>query len=767
MKWLEHKLPRIVRIAAVVFFVAIGAGLVISYKSQYGFLRRGKGGLVGRGVIKRLISVSENIRHLRTEGDKVLFLLTAARDEVYDDGHHELKDVSLRVYGPNGETRATIQAGQCDYYQGSGLVIFARDVTATVADGTALRTEELRYDQNTGIISTESAVTFERANVSGQSGGAEVQTARGQEHVILKNDVNITVHPKEGASDSLLREPVKARCDMASYRKADSVVHLVGSVLITHAGEEFRADQVDAFFDERNRLWKIEASGHASLQSRAESRVSEVRSQRMGFFFSQQQRLERAVATGDALAIIAEALERRELRTARIEVSFLPFGQKGTEIYPSQVRGDGGRVELKFSAPPTPTAAGRPVRSSILSSVIPSEKRLEANAVELFYREGGRNLERIRASGDVLLDVIPVMPLEHAERKTIRADTMTAEFYECDNLVKTFTADGHVRVEFAPMVPTRERERRTTTSQHLLAEIDRETQDVAEIVQQGDFRFTEGERNASSEEAVYSASQSTISLRGGEPAIWDPRGRTRATEMELNTQTEETIARGNVLTTYYNPGSTGGAAPFADAQAPVFIAAQRLEVKHRKGIAAYIGNARAWQANNYVTADRIELHQTERMMSASGSVRSFIYTVRGAEAREALPVFVSAGHMKYLDLDRTVIYEGNVVMKRGSQRLSAALITVVLKRDVAEIERAVAEKNVSIAEPMRRAFGDQAIYTAINEQVALSGRPARVEDDRRRITQSGPRLTFLMGSDKVFIQGEEGSRRVRTVRRIQ
>jgi LPS export ABC transporter protein LptC/lipopolysaccharide transport protein LptA len=768
MNRFERHLPRAARGLALLVFIAVGAALVVSYRSQFGFLRRAKSGWAGGQLSQRLVSVSENIVHRQNQGNQLKYLLKAARDEVYDDGHHELKDVSLTIYGSKGEETALVQAARCVYQQQAGLIIFASDVIATGTDGTVLKTDQLQYDQNTGIITTDTLVTFERANVSGRSVGAEVHTLADREQVILKSEVNVIVQPKGQADESLGQEPLTARCGQATYDKANSVMHLVGNVVMTQAGEQFGADRVELLFDQKNRLKEIEAYGNARLESHADSKTSELRARTMGFFFGRQQRLERAVAAGDAFAVIAEALGRRELRTSRIEVSFTPFDQKGREIFPSEVKGDGGRVELNFSAPMPGVAEGAKARPSLLSASIPSEKRLEAGAVELFYRQGSRDLERVVAKSDVILIITPVQSLERAERKTIRADSLAVEFFERDNLVNTFTADGQVRIEIEPMTPSSGRQSRTTTSQHLVAEVNRETQDIARLTQSGQFRYTSGDQNASGDRAVYDASASTITIRGGEPVVWDSRGRTRAAEIELNAQTEESIARGSVMTTYYNRETTGGAAPFADSRAPVFVSADRLEAKRRVGIASYLGSAKAWQEDSYITADRVELRREERTLISSGNVRSMIYKAKrqDSDAAQAAPVVVTSARMKYLDEQRTVVYEGAVVMKRGTQQLAAETIQVVLNQRAAEIERATAEKGVVVTEPLRRAYGDRAVYTAADDRVVLSGRSARVEDDRSRVTQRGPRLTFTIGGDKVFAEDEAGTQRVRTVRKI-
>lgn len=759
----RHLSPRLVRLVAVLLFGAIASVLVISYRNQYGFLRRGRSPFAETTSGRRLMSVSDNLRHVQTERNKTVFVVTAARAEVYDDGHRELKDVVLTLYRPSGGPRARITAARATYNENTGSVIFASNVEATTDDGLTLRSDRLYYDQPRGVIRTDVPVTFSRDGFQGESHGLVIETERGREEIVLSEGVSLTFQPRRSAGKRL-GSPLTARCDLARYRRATSTLELIGSVVMTQQGHRFQADRLEAVFDAENRLQQVNAFGNARLESQDGPRSSELTSRTMGFFFSENQRLVRAIATGDAWARIAEALGDRELRTSRIEVNFAALGRQ--EVYPSEVRGDGGRVELFFSAPPAFSSGEKGIRRMLAAT--PSSKRLQANAVRLVYRPERRIFDRIVAEGDVVLTVEPVSD-RSGEHKTVRADRMEVHFSDRDNLMREFTAEGHVRVEVRPHDPQAgPSQSRITTSDHLRAEFDLTTQDIARVVQSGHFRFREGDRQASCERAIYDQAEDAIRLRGN-PEVWDDRGRTRATEIDLNIRAETVVARGKVLTSYANRQATGGAAPFGNARAPIFLAADRLEVDRRAGTAVYNGGARAWQDDSYVAADIIELRQAERMMMARGSVRSLFYRARRADApsKEAIPVFVSADRMTYRDALRVVEYTGGVLFKRGSQRLSAELVTVSLKLDVAEIERATAERNVSLTEPSRRASGDRAVYTAATDEIVLTGAPARVDDDRQNVSQKGARLTFLLADGKVFVEIDGGSRRVKTTKKIQ
>jgi lipopolysaccharide export system protein LptA len=761
--WFIHKLPRLVRALAVVLFVAIGAALVISYKSQQRTVRRTGETFPEIRFSQRMVSVTQGIRHLQTQGDRRLFLLTASRDELYDDGHHELKEVALEVYDADNQPQGWVHANTATYDPASGLVIFREGVVATTWDGLMLKTERLVYEQHTAVIRTEQTVTFERKNIKGAAVGAEVHTQRDQEQVILRSSVEVQIEQSRTASNSPRSQPIQIRCDAASYRKSDPILHLLGNVSFSQAEQRLTAQRMDAFFDDQNRLQRVEAHGQTVLQSNSERRSSEVRADEMQFSFDGDQRLRLALALGNAAAQVREPHQLRDVRAPRIEAHFASSNQSAA-VYVSRLASS-GRVDVRFKPLEIENAAQ--VDNWRYSS---EEKTLTANSVELFYREGGRALDRAIAAGEAVLVLVPRQVRREAERKTIHAERMDIEFYDDGNLAKTLTAHGRVRVEFTPLVPAAGRPSRTTTSQELTAQIDRLTQEFSQLIQSGDFQFTESDRRAASQRATYDAASHVIGLRGGEPVIWDSRGRTRAKEIDINMETDESFGRGQVTTTYYNRQSTGGAVPFEKAGAPIFLAADRIEVKHRPGLAVYSGRARAWQEDNYVAADRIELHQAEKMMVAIGQVQTAFYQPPEPAAdrsRPTAPVFVSAQRMTYLDPERLVRYENEARLRWNGQQLSADVVTVFLKSEANEIDRAVADGRVFIAEPGRRAYGDQAVYTAADDRVVLTGQPARVEDERHQVTQRGSRLTFLRGSDKVFVGEQASSQRVKSVRKIQ
>ncbi|MCS6804399.1 MAG: LptA/OstA family protein [Acidobacteriota bacterium] len=756
-----HRWPQLVRVVAAVIFLSTVVAIFISYRNRS--TTNPRAGDAFPKLSKRLVSVAENVEHRRERGAETTLFLKAARDEVYDDGHHELTDVVAELYDETGKPRGSLRAGFCIYDPTQTLVIFQNRVSVTAWDMLSLETERLTYEQKTGLILSDQPVQFRYPHWRGQVVGIEVRTQPGQEQIIFKQHVRVEIDSSTGSTNQIIR----LQSDSAYATKADASVHLLGNVSLTQSTQSLRADRMVAVFNHERQLQHVEAQGRCVMTFQSESRISEVRASSMKFLFDAQQRLHQATATGGAVATVTDAREVRQVRAFHIEATFVP--SSGGAVHVARVVGDRGRVDVQVT--PVKGAPSEPRQERARLSLSSSEqKRLVADRIELLYQPGGRELDRATASGQVELVLEPLAASRAAERKTIRAGRMEIAFYQDGNLAETLNAQD-VQVEFEPLKPTSARAKRTTKSKQLVGQIDRATQDLTSLTQSGDFHFVEGDRQAKADTATYDAATHIISLRGGEPVIWDSRARTRAEHIQIDVQAGTSVAQGRVTTTYYNQEATERATPFQQQQSPVFIAADRVEVNHENHFAVYTGKARAWQEEAYVTAQRLELYGRERMMVAVGQVKSGFYRApaghQTGQARSFVPVFVSAGRMTYQDSNRLVRYESQVQLQHADRRMMADQLSVFLKPELNEIERVVADGHVVVTEPQRQAFGDQAVYTAADERVVIIGRPARIEDDRYEAAQRGSRLTYLMGDDKVVLGDHEGSQRVKSMRKIQ
>jgi lipopolysaccharide export system protein LptA len=762
----------------------------------------------------RVVAVFSNTRYSHEVEGRVRFALTAGTDKTYEDGTHELEQVRLESYGTVGDRRDVVTADRAKVSDPSDLTKldaeFLSNVLVELTDGLKLKTSYLHYDYTKNIVDTNELVEFEGDGLEGRSTGLNIEAA--VERVHLLKDVDVTIKPAKGdrakageagggsgeiravkkrdetpeqkaarkarkrarklarqkgsrvasgkrsakASVSSLaaNKPTRIRSNSALLDNKAHQITLTGGVIVTQGQNEMRANNMVGHVSAGNRIDSIEARGDSNLRQ-ADS--AEIKSENMDFFFQEDHQLSRAVASGGAYTRSLGSGSLREAQAATIEAMFTGSEQGNTL---SAIKAtDNALIRVH---PPAPAADKKNADNKN-----PTTRELSARQVDLQFYPDGQNIRSAQATDNAVMMVTPVRAEKGAAKKTIRAPQMNAVFYEVDNRMKNFSATGGVHVESVATVAD-DHEPRVTTSRELSADFIEETQDLGRITQEGDFKYVEGDRNATAERAVYDGQAEILNLRGKRPMVWDSKARTQANEIDYDRKRDETHAGGDVRTTYYSRETTNDSTPFKNTKSPIFMTADRADARNGEGVAVYTGNARGWQDDNFVKADRIELYQKEKRMVAVDNVESALYTVRKDKTEgksDPVPGFATARRMTYSDTDRLVHYDGQVRARQGEDRIDAASIDVYLKKEANEVDRLLAEGSVVMEQPGRRGAGDKLVYTAEDERAVLTGKNARVED-REKGTTMGAQLTFYNRDDKIFVDNQQGTGRVRSTHRL-
>jgi len=144
---------------------------------------------------------------------------------------------------------------------------------------------------------------------------------------------------------------------------------------------------------------------------------------------------------------------------------------------------------------------------------------------------------------------------------------------------------------------------------------------------------------------------------------------------------------------------------------------------------------------------------------------------------DSSPVAITARKLTYTDSERIVHYEGGVEAKGVDFTASAdAADAFLLPRSktspassaagTGQLDHLVAQGNVLIQQPARRADGQKLVYTAADEKFVLTGGPPSIFDaERGKIT--GVSLTFFRRDDRVLVEGEASPSVVTTTRVAQ
>jgi lipopolysaccharide export system protein LptA len=710
----------------------------------------------------KVVSIIEGYKFVKSDpktGRETLRIL-AAKDVAYEDGHHELEKVDLTFFDIEKGKSLRIVSDRGVYLRDQSQGTFSGNVRMKSSDGLEVLTETIIYEQQSAIAHTEVPVRFRHGEVSGTSVGASL---RAKDHVLtLPQSPHVVIADLD--SNKKDAQPVEINGDRGEYVEKDGTVKFEGNVNVMQGERQGRADLATGFVNpQTKRLERIEARGNSRLESREKGKASEALSRDMDFYFDEERRLKNSAAYGDARVRSLEPDSPREITAERIDISYKP-NEKGSVM---QLINAQGRAVMKLEA--------------VLSSAREgdwSERTVEADAMQASLRDDGKNLARADAAGNAVLTVLPKRITPSSEKKTLRAPKFVADFFESGNAIKTFVAEPNPVAEFDPMQPETKdkgakRQKKTLSGKKMTANFSQQTQDVSDLTVDGDAKLTEGERVGVASRAVYTASNQTVAMRG-KPQLWDPSLRASADEIDTNVGTSESELRGRARTTYFNRESTDGAAPFKNRKQPVTVASDRALVKHNEGAARYIGDARAWQGEDFVRAEYIELDKGERTMTAWNNARSTFYDFeREVEKgrKEVVPVFASSDRIIYTDANRTAHYEGSVKIRQGTDQIDSATADAVMDEENKLISL-TASKDVVMTQPARRATGDQVVYTAATDTAILTGNLAVVEDHERDAVTTSPKLTLHLRDARIEANddnnvGSGARRRVRTTHRIQ
>lgn len=559
----------------------------------------------------------------------------------------------------------------------------------------------------------------------------------------LLGDVSITT-----TRDSL---PLRAIGSKASYFEKSGVLELSEAAKVSQGGDSVRGDTIRAELTRNNRIRYAIAEGNGFLLQVTKERKTTISADKLRAWFAENELLAKSESRGNTIVNVTpvDQSDYSKLRISAkrgLDVAFNPNGSMKTMKTV-------GRTTLSMDAGSGPTAA--------------SEKTLTADLVTTVFRENGNELATATATGNPELVVVPRRDSAGVYRTNIRAPRFDCTFFpgnnakSCESTKRSVVTRDAVRGK---------RPSQKLEADKLVTEFEPASRSINTFLASGDSRFSEEDRRAIAETIEFSQPDELVKLRGGNPTLWDSKGRAKAEKIDWNTRDDVSTLKGAVSTTYFNQKQTGGAAPFTDGNAPVYLTADSARFTHKERTALYIGDARAWQDDNYLRGDRILLEEASGRLYAEGNVRSVLYdayrTIQGKRTR--YPVFVSASNLLYRKEERQLRYEKNVDMRQGTDRILANEADVFLDSNNA-ITRSVIRGDVEITQPKKKATGDYAQYDAVSETMVLRGKPAVFSDDETG-SSTGNIVTVNLKTNKVVNSGSSSvtaSGRIRSVYKVK
>jgi lipopolysaccharide export system protein LptA len=714
----------------------------------------------------------------KSEQGRTEFTVSASKAVQFKEGGRaELHDVRIVVYGKDSSRFDRIAGDDFEFDPKSGDItargrvlidleanpegIKEADQAPPTEAGKPIHVESegLIFNKDTGNGFTAGKVTFETPEASGSAVGINYVAKTGT--MTLRSSVEIDVHqPKQfhlkAERGIITKGPIEIVLD---------AVHLA------RQNQQLQSDRATFFLRNDNTVERILAEGNVegevraasvthARSDRAELLLAGTRNQLTTAFLSGNVHLETSgasTALGDAGRATLYFGLNQVLEKVHAEDGVRLIQNKSTQGAELQNK---GRVGGNAAAVPSPPVS--PPRGASGSA---QDVEMTAPIMDFVVRNGNQ-LESAQTSGPP--QIVVTQP-DTKQKTVVTAARFTAKF-TAKNRLEVLHGEPDARI--VSSVPGQVD--RTSTSPTLDVRFAPEG-GISTITQAGGVTYVSGTQKAWAQSGTYTAADQMLVLNGS-PRVVDGGMTTTAQKISFNRASGDAVAEGNVKSTYSDLKAQPDGAMLASSD-PIHVVSQSMTAHRSAAVAVYSGNARLWQNSNVVEAPTLQFDRDRRSLVAQGSSTQPVKTVLvqvDNKTRKVMPVTITSAHLTYIDSERKAFFEGGVTAKGAdptgayarmtSQEMSVFMVPQGQSRAAvspsamagAQVEKIIAQNNVVLTQPARRATGDQLVYTSADEKFVLTGGPPSIFDaEHGKIT--GDSLTFFRHDDRVLVVGRETS----------
>ena len=734
MGWDPNKLRRLFAAGAIIAVLVAVAFYVRGMLSSGSGVKRPPSNMPANTA-----ESAEGFTFAQSEGGKTLFTVHASRFLRYkDSGRGELHDVSIVVYGRDEDRSDHIYGSLFVFDPASGDIsaegevqidLDANTKVAALPNQVATRetqnlihvkTRGLAFNRNSGIAQTKEKIEFRVPEAGGSAMGATYDSHSGI--LTLKSAVKIDTTDKQKAS-------ITGQSATISKEPRNIVLH---GARIDQPPRVLVADRITVVLTQDNTVERILGSGH--IHSSVEGPK--------GFDVTAPQG-ELVLAAGN------------QLRSGTLSGG-VDFERRGD----APAQGKAGRVLLTFGAKNRVTSARAEDAVDLKEGPEGKSRQIQAAAMDLAIKDG-KLIQTATTSGGPGKIILT----KGSSITTISAARLQARFNNQNQPASIVGGPDARIVSSSPGQPDQ-----VATGRELNASFN----DKGEITSgdlTGDFHFQQGPRTATAERGRYNPADESFTLSGS-PRVVDSGATITADSIQLLRKTESAVAQGHVKTTYNDlkPQANGGILASGD---PVHVTGSSATASRSAGVAKY-AHARLWQGANIVDAPAITFDKLHRSLLAQGDSTARVTTVFVATDKKgkSTPVNVAADKLTYVDSERKAVFTGKVTTKVEDSTIDADTVQILLtargsqagSQPASQLDRIVAQGDIRIQQPQRRATASQAVYTAGEEKFVLTGVPGKLPSifDAEHGQISGDSLTFFSHDDRVLVGSGESSHQAQT-----
>lgn len=298
---------------------------------------------------------------------------------------------------------------------------------------------------------------------------------------------------------------------------------------------------------------------------------------------------------------------------------------------------------------------------------------------------------------------------------------------------------------------------REINAEHVTVWFDPATRRARSAYLEGAFRYQDPRTTASAFRANYDIAGDRIILTtdpGWQATVVSDGHTLKAKQIEFSPRAQTARASGSVIAQLVSKGSTPSPenTTLFPAGKPVFVNSDELFLRQTNKTAVFTGRVRAWQDNNTVLANELQVTGNGDSILARGNVRSLLYNT-SAEARKT-PVQSTSDQLLARKADRRVDLTGNVTIVDETRNLKSEKASFFFD-DKNKVQRIEAEAGVTVTESAtgRKGTGEKAVYHVDRKMIYLNGSPATVSDPTGSIT--GQQIAFDLTRNRVQVVSPE------------
>ncbi len=744
----------------------------------------------------------------KSDGKRTLFTVQASDLKQFKlNGNAELHKVSIVLYGRDSSRFDQIYGDDFSYNQQTGDVSAKGDVQIDLVANPAglaspdqstpkelknpihLKTRDLVFNKESGNATTEARVEFRTPQATGwavgvkYAGKSNTLTLESQIHVVL-NDANAAVI--EAEHGIITNDPREIVLDHPHLSREDGML---------------QADKAVFYLGHENQVERVLAAGNVTTVTRMQG-AKQPRVARNSHPSSDTE--EPKASEMRSRADQAEFLltgKGNLLRTATLT------GDVHIEqIGPQPMQGQAGRVIMDFAGQnqlqkvhaldgvrlaQNAVAGSKPAARGMASG--PQDFELTASVMDFLVAQG-HILQQAETSGAAQITIAQAQEATSssthptAQKTVVTAGKFLAQFAPIESRNQLTSVHGAPNARIVSAAPG-EPDRVSTSDSVDTVFLPQGGIDA--VTQTGNVVYTDGGQpdkrvQAWANSARYTPGDQMLVLTGS-PRVTNGGMATTAKTIRMNRVSGDALAEGNVKSTYSELKEQPDGALLASSS-PIHVTARSMTAHSSPGLALYSGNARLWQDANVIEAPTIQFDRDRRFVTAQGTPEQPVQTIlvqaekdkaehtpqsekpaarKPGKARPltgSSPISISGAKLTYADSERRVHYEGGVVAKGADFTTSAKNVDAFLLArsqtsssqsfaGPGQLDHMVAEGDVVIQQPTRRAEGQKLVYTAAEDKFVLTGGPPSIFDaEQGKIT--GVSLTFFRRDDRVLVEGE-------------